>query len=206
MNTLVWEHLGCPARAALVPGPRTTAWHEARTRLEHACRHEGRPCRIRTPGVLWSLFQTGRPGGGVPQRTTWDRMWGETTLGTLLGRSETQSTGQGLRLATWNVRWLVSPHTHQGYMKRQRIMRGLGAGRVVALQETHWQGDSAAVWHGLFPGVEVLSTHTCSSARGGPCGGVAILVPGRYCVVNSEVIVPGYCMEAQLRLRDPFCG
>ena len=168
MNASVWECLGRPNWAALVPGPRTEGWHAARTRLEDGIRLVGRACRIRTPGVLWGLIHTARPGGGLPQRTTWGRLCGDATLGTVLERIEARATAPGLRPATWNVRWLISPHTQQGILKRQRIMRGLNAGKVVALQETHWQTCQAAIWEGLFTGTEVVSTCARESARGAP--------------------------------------
>ena len=51
-----------------------------------------------------------------------------------------------LRLASWNVRWLVSPSAPASASKREAIRRWLDAGRVAALQETHWRPEDAAVW------------------------------------------------------------
>ena len=75
------------------------------------------------------------------------------------------------------------------------------AGKIVAIQETHWLAGDAGVWGGLFPGAEVISSCARNGERGGPCGGVAILIPARYEVIESAVIVPGYCVEAVVCLR-----
>ena len=146
MDTSVWASLGSPDLQCMVPGPRTWGWQEARRQLEQACRRVGGQCRIRTPGVLWSLLHAPRQGGGVPRGLTWERLCGEATVWQLLQRVQLEQRGYGLRVATWNVRWLVSPHTMQGILKRQHIQRGLGQGKLIALQEMRWGNDGADIW------------------------------------------------------------
>jgi hypothetical protein len=107
-----------------------------------------------------------------------------------------------MQLASWNVRWLVSPHTPQGMGKRLRIQRALTAGKVVALQETHWDVEIGGVWEGLFPAARVIHSGAIPGPRGGARGGVAIIVPIRYQVLRYEVLVPGCAVEAVLSLRS----
>ena len=107
-----------------------------------------------------------------------------------------------IRIATWNTRWLLSPHTEQGTRKRAFINDFLLQGTVVALQETHWTPTAAAVWGGLFPGSLVVESS--APPPGGPepdarpRGGVAIIVPHPFTLAGSRVLFPGYGLSATI--------
>eukprot|EP00969_Alexandrium_andersonii_P268848 11882208-Alexandrium_andersonii.AAC.1 len=60
----------------------------------------------------------------------------------------------------------------------------LEAGQVVVLQETHWNPEEAALWAGQFPLARVYSSPCRVGPRGGAQGGVSILVPPCWRVVE----------------------
>ena len=115
-----------------------------------------------------------------------------------IGRGRGQD---GMRIASWNPRWMVSPHTEQGAAKKKRIQRAIGAGTVVTIQETHWSVGDMAIWSGLFAGAEVVAAEARLGPNGGPQGGVAIVIPVRYEVLGRRTVVPGLCVEATIRRR-----
>ena len=84
-------------------------------------------------------------------------------MGDMVAAMSKTRDSDGVRMATRNPRWMVSPHSEQGAAKRKRVQKAIGAGIIVALQETHY----VAVWSGLFPGAEVVAIE----ARLGPIGG-----------------------------------
>ncbi|MFM7987974.1 MAG: endonuclease/exonuclease/phosphatase family protein, partial [Candidatus Fonsibacter sp.] len=109
---------------------------------------------------------------------------------------------RGLRLVSWNVRWLVSPHSPQGIAKKARIQRALAAGKMVLLQETHWDEQAAGIWGGLFPGTRVQYSVDRSGRQGRQACGVAVLILARYTLLSCCEVVPGCCIEARVCLRD----
>ena len=114
------------------------------------------------------------------------------------------SRGRGqerIRIASWNPNWLVSPHTEQGAAKRKRIQRAINAGTVVTVQETHWSVGDMAIWSGFFAGAEVVATEARPGPNGEPQGGMAIVVPVKYEIVDRRLIVPGLCVEAATKRR-----
>eukprot|EP00969_Alexandrium_andersonii_P346384 15312267-Alexandrium_andersonii.AAC.1 len=80
-----------------------------------------------------------------------------------------------IRDSSWNVRWLVSLATHRNKAKRRRVRDLLSSGHVVALQETHWSGEEAALWAGQFPLAQLVHSPCRRGPRGGPQGGVRAL-------------------------------
>lgn len=72
----------------------------------------------------------------------------------------------------WIVRWLVSPRTIQGALKKASVQCSLTAGRVVLIQ-------TAPIWEGTFPGTMVKSSAVVDASRDCPIGGFAILLSAR---------------------------
>ena len=77
---------------------------------------------------------------------------------------------------------------------------------MVALQETHWEDENGGIWEGLFPAAKVVHSGAIPGPRGGARGGVAIIVPSRYHVVQCVVLVLGCVVESALSLRSAEGG
>ena len=116
---------------------------------------------------LWGLLNGALPRGGVPGGTTWGRMCGDAKRSDLMAAMNRGRGNEGMRVASWNPRWMVSPHTEQGAAKRKRIQKAIGTGTIVTVQRTHWSVSDMAIWSGLFAGAEVVATE----ARPGPMEG-----------------------------------
>lgn len=93
-------------------------------------------------------------------------------MGALVAVAVVGQKGLGLRLSTWIVRWLVSPRTIQGALKKASVQCSLTAGRVVLIQ-------TAPIWEGTFPGTMVKSSAVVDASRDCPIGGFAILLSAR---------------------------
>ena len=61
-------------------------------------------------------------------------MFGNATMESIVAAMSKTRNSEGVRMATWNPGWMVSPHTEQGAANRRRVQRAIGAGIVVALQ------------------------------------------------------------------------
>ena len=149
----------------------------------------GLRARLRSPTALWGRFYAGR---GPPRGATWADLVRGRTVADLARGLEHGGSGQGdLRLASWNVRWLVSPHSDKGKLKKAVITRHLLQGRIVAIQETHWDSRDEAVWQGMFPGTDVVSSPARLGPRGGPQGGIALLAPRPYELMAQREVLAG---------------
>ena len=194
----LWEAAGRPPLAGFLPLSSSPAWAHARSCLEAALTDRGVRKRIRSSAALWILVR----GSAVPPGATWARLCQGFTLQDLVQRIRDSSHCDDLRISTWNVRWLVSPNTDKAAAKRSILVQLLLDGHVVLLQETHWTDQSAAQWGGHFPTASVISSSSRPGPRGGPQGGVAILVPRQFRVTGHREVVPGCCVEATLRRGD----
>ena len=167
------EALGSPGFDLLPPAAGSPEWAARRNRLRHLLCAAGCHAALRTPASLWAAAGApGRPG----------RRWAQLadiSLAGLVSRLLRPRAAGTIQIATWNARWLLSPHSGQGTRKRAFIHGLLLRGIVVALQETHWTPASAAVWGGLFPGAQVFSSEAPGPPEDDPLrrprGGVAIL-------------------------------
>ena len=122
------------------------------------------------------------------------------TVDTLLAALVRGRDKRGVRLSTWNVRWLLSPHTERALAKKAAIGKVLRSGSVVLLQETHWTECAAAQWGGLFAAAQVAHAPSRLGPRGGPQGGVAVIAPHPHRILSSRILVPGCAIEAVLAL------
>ena len=133
----------------------------------------------------------------VPSGATWADLIAEHTPEDLLNALKERSGTEGPGFAPWYVRWLIDPHSVQNILKRQRIRRWLDAGKIILLQETHWETSDLAVWENLFPAATIIASEAANGA-----GGVAILVPPSVEVSHRRIIVPGCAVIADLRFRE----
>ena len=124
--------LGHPSLGDLVPFARTPAWAVARRGLSRILDEQNLSLRIRSPSSLWALLQ----GGPLPRGCTWALLLHDSDLDSLVAAVNNRGDRQGWRLASWNLQWLVSPHTDKAARKRAIVRRWIQARRVVLLQET----------------------------------------------------------------------
>ena len=167
-----------PLGAAL-PLVGSRGWHAARLTLYAALLELGGKGAWRSPGALWGALKGGRPPAGA----TWADLVVGHSLAEVLA-AEKRKRGTTVRVATWNVRWLRDPHTAAATAKRAVILRLLAEGCIVLLQETHSGPQAHAAWRNSFPTTEVLASYTREGPQGDPCGGVAVLVPARFQVME----------------------
>jgi len=190
--------LGEPAPVAPLPTARSPAWAAAAALLREALARHGAPGRVRSPDALWRLLR----GTERPRGATWGGLLAGRGLDDLVDAMAGRGTEGEVRLASWNVRWLVAPHTARNAAKREVLRRLLEAGRVVLVQETHWTAADAAVWHARFPAAHLRHSEATEGPRGGPQGGVAVLVPQALTVLSNRVLVPGRAIEVTVRLES----
>ena len=191
-----WEALGRPPLAAAIPGPRSPTWARARQAFRAALRGAGADIRLRSPGTVWRTLAGTPCRRGPPGLTSarWARS--RTCCGS-------PGPGAGRKASAAQPGTCVgssAPHTDRAAAKRAVVVRALQAGHIVLLQETHWTEAAAAQWGGLFPAVEVRHSAARAGPRGGPQGGVAVLVPRPHRVVADRVLVAGCALEVTVAL------
>ena len=85
--------------------------------------------------------------------------------------------------------------------KRVELGRALRAGSVVLLQETHWTAEAAAQWGGLFSAAQVAHSVARTGPRGGPHGGVAVIVPPPQRILVTRELIVGCALEVTVAVR-----
>ena len=80
----------------------------------------------------------------------------------------------------------------------KEIRELLLSGTIVAVQETHWTEADAAVWGSLFPGSQVFASPATRGPRGGPQGGVALLIPHPWVARQVREVLPGRYLEVDV--------
>ena len=105
--TSLWALLLQPQGSHLLPFAKSRTWSfQSESLLEWARLHECND-RIRSPGSLWTiLHQT-----PVPNGATWADLIAEHTPEDLPVALKGRSATEGPGFASWNVRWLVNPHS-----------------------------------------------------------------------------------------------
>ena len=164
----MWVALGSPALGRLVPSARCPAWQFCRACL----RAVGVRREFCSPAALWTAV--GRPplrSGSVAPGTTLATLYDQVPLSLIADTSLDADHGPWPRLCSWNVRWLVAPHSDINVAKKIFILTMLAEGKVVVLQENHWndndgKASSRAVgWLPPLPGV----APTADRRAGWPC-------------------------------------
>ena len=193
----LWEALGRPVEGLPLPTAHSPAWRTARNSLRTALAAAGAPSRVRSPRALGLLLRGIPPGPG--------ETWGSHLTG--CGWSElcralrTGNSAAGLRLASWNLRWMVSPHTAQNAAKRNAIRQWLEAGRTVLLQETHWSPEDQAVWGARFPAAQLFAAPAVQGPRGGPREGWPSYFPWASELSHTGFSSPGVPWKSEPRSR-----
>ena len=65
----------------------------------------------------------------------------------------------------------------------------------MCLQETHWDTAAIAIWETLFPTAAVVAAPATQGPRGGPQGGVAVLLPAGLTLQSRNTLAAGAGIE-----------
>jgi len=197
----LWEALGRPRLTALLPFGRSAQWRAMRARIGEA--YSLPACSLLSPTGLWRAIH----GCAPPRGATWEALLHGGRSDALLDLCPGPAGGGGIRLASWNARWLVDLGSEVVVQKKAMIARQLRAGRLVLLQETHWDDTTAAIWTGgVFPHCRVAAAPACAGPGGGPQGGVAILCPAPFQCGEARILHPGCAVAVDVVApgRDPI--
>ena len=197
MAASLWESAGRPPLQGRLPLAHTTAWATARAGIQRALGNTGCPARFRSPQALWDILHA----TPLPPAPTWALLLADLTVDDLAQAAQESNQHRTCDVVAWNARWLVRTDTSTAGAKRNIVLRCLDQRNIVVLQETHWTEQTQALWETLFPGTQVVATNARPGPKGGPQGGVAILVPHPYDIVEQRVIVQGCAVEADVRLK-----
>ena len=160
----LWEALGQPTPGARVPGAQFPAWRSATSHLQAALREHGCTRKVRSWRTLWRAVHLSAP----PRFCTWAQLCDGKNLEQLVGALRRgDEDGGKLSLVNWNIRWLVDPLATITLRKKAVVTRWLEKGKVVMLQETHWNPTIAAQWEALFPDVRVVYSPAIRTEAGG---------------------------------------
>ena len=136
--------LGHPPPGAALGMTRSPLWAAVRASIQ-AGLPQGLP-RVRSPLTLWELVR----GRTAPRGAAWGALCEGLTPDSLYQALRAVSRAPAARVASWNARWLRSPHTHRGTGKKRELQQLLQNGTIMAVQETHWSLSDIAIWGGLF--------------------------------------------------------
>ena len=84
--------------------------------------------------------------------------------------------------------------------KTQAILRRARHG-IVCLQETRWTASTATNFLQTYPGFNIAHSPSILTENGGLSGGVAILIPCAFRLLQEVVITPGKLLAAQVQSR-----
>ena len=73
--------------------------------------------RVRSPRALWSILKGGPPPRGARWRDLTDGVAGDALVQAL----QAAARAPAARFASWNIRWLRSPHTARGATKLKEL-------------------------------------------------------------------------------------
>jgi len=162
----LWAALGRPQLTALLPLGSSEQWRAARALLNLAVPLA--PRTMQSPTALWRTLHGGTP----PRGATWAALLTDGDYTALQDPPRHSGQRGSIRLASWNARWIVDLSSATVARKRAAVGRQLRAGRVLLIQETHWDGAAAAVWGGgVFPHCRVIASPATAGPGGGPQGG-----------------------------------
>ena len=189
---LLIHALGRPLLHEAVPLGRSKEWSTATLLLQRHLARLGHKVRLRAWKKLWTMLHEDPP----PRIVTWQQLTHDHTVQSLVTRARELRAQSGLKLCSWNARWLVDPHTTKNNNKRSAILRKCLAGHIVCLQETHWSNGDADIWRNLFPACTLVQAPAAPGPNHGPQVGVAILVPPGMRVLEHNILAQGFAVEA----------
>ena len=106
------------------------------------------------------------------------------------------------QINTWNVSgWRTLQWTNP---KAKAVLRYARKG-IVCLQETRWTASTATNFLQTYPGFTVAHSPANETDRRGLSGGVAIIIPCTFRLLQEKEILPGKAIAAQVQTRtDQF--
>ena len=152
---------------------------------------------IRSPARLALLLHGQAPGRGW----TWEKLLSKGCLATLIETIKATPKQNGPGFATWNVRWMRDPHTKKAGIKRAILVKMAVKGVVVAIQETHRDPAAEQAWEALLPDTRIVSTGATVGPRGGPQGGVALVIPREHELLEWKVLKEGCGVAAKIKRK-----
>ena len=176
------EGLGSPQPQVLVPGRRHPLWHHAALTLRHHLRRAGLGGSFRSWQCLWRVLADTPP----PAQVLWDQLCHGFAWGAFLTVLRTQHNDGGPEYTVWNARWLLDPRTGSAAAKRAVILRSLLRNAVTLIQATHWNAAAIAKWRGAFLAATVIASPSTQDPDGRPAGGVAIILPPGWVLVDQD--------------------
>ena len=199
MDATLQAALGSPPTGGRLPTAVSPLWRAARTCLAAALALAGCTARVRSAMQLWRLVHGDRP---LPVGATWGQLCHNYRLTHVTDALSLRTACTTyIPFVSWNCRWLTDLQSEQGRRKQQAIKQQLAQGKVVLLQETHWDDAAAEHWAGALGQVSVAHAAATAGPSGRPHGGVAVLVPRPFLLANQTVLDPGCGVEA--RVEDP---
>ena len=87
--------------------------------------------------------------------------------------------------------------------KTQAILRRARHG-IVCLQETRWTASAATNFLQNYPGFLIAHSPSIVTENGGLSGGVAMLIPCSFRLLQEIVITPAKLLAAQVQTRTAF--
>ena len=154
----LWEAFLHPRGHDLLPSARDSTWTARRDALHERPRSLDVHSRIRSPAALWSLLKN----TPIPRGATWALLFQGSSWQALMDALTPRGGHEFRGLISWNVRSMADQHTNVNQAKRNRIRRWLDAGRIVLLQETHWDQGHAAAWSQIFPAAALVASPAVS--------------------------------------------
>ena len=191
----LWGALGRPSLAAPLPMARTTSWRAARSSVRTALLLAGCPRCPWTPSGLWALMHHGRPAAG----RTWGDVCEAATVADVVARLSQNSVD--VMITSWNTRWLRDHASDAGRAERALIERWLLEGRIVMIQETHWDTTAAELWRATCAAGQVYYSNAVDGDEGSASSaGVATIVPRGWDVAGPPVVhIAGHCFDVLVR-------
>ena len=213
--TSLWEAVGAqigrPPLWRPLPCRRSPVWEQFCNAVESFI---GSPGLLHRRGPSWVYRQL--HSQIPPSRLTWGDLLGDMQFFNAAALSLLLASRPNPTLITvlsWNIRWIVDPHSEASAAKRSLLSRLLAKGYVICIQETHWSAADAAVWqHGLLlrnlywtPAVDMADPCNDQNVAPSPnpsrCGGVATLLPAGFSFApeGCTTLVPGFAISTTIR-------
>ena len=189
------EALEAVPLAQCVPMGNSPAWKQASNRLSQLLKDRGLHVKLRSWRKLWTLLHH----SPCPRFVSWQQLLGDATVGRLAASARDSMKETGVRIDSWNARWMKDAHAPNNDLKKNVVLNRCLKGRIVCLQETHWFDADALIWKNAFPACTLVWSPAREGTRAGPQGGTAILVPPGMRVLSTKVLAKGYGVEAVIQ-------
>ena len=99
---------------------------------------------------------------------------------------------------TWNVNSVLSA---EAVANKMRSLPSLAFSGPICLQETKWDINGPIEAKSKCPTIQFVSSPAIVTDKGGLSGGVAVVFASGVTAIQTEEIVPGYCIACTLKYR-----